>query len=375
MKIPLAWRNLTHNKRRLGLSLAGIGFVVLLMFMEVGFNNGGLDTQIILYQKFNADLVMISAARTPDYPQRFPRARLYEACACPAVKTVIPLYVRPAATWVDPDTGAVHSIRVIGCDARSAALSDEQLPNPALRQPGTALFDIRSRDVYGRSVPGTIVQIGGRSVQLVGRFSLGSDLETDGNLLVDESTWFALFGPDDGPASVDYGLIQLAPGSDATQVLTDLRKVMGEGVRVFPRKEFAASVKEYWQEYTPTGFLFQMGVVVGLIIGVIVCYQILFTEISANLMPIATLKGMGYHNRYLIKMVMQQAAFLGLLGFLFGLLGAFALYRMLEWSTGLVMYLTVGRVVSILVLTLAMCLTAGIMVVGKVIRADPADCF
>jgi putative ABC transport system permease protein len=375
MKIPLAWRTLTHNKRRLGLSLAGIGFVVLLMFMEVGFNHGALDTQIILYQKFNADLVMTSAARTPDYPQRFPRARLYQACSCPAVKSVIPLYIRSAATWVDPDTGAVHPIRVIGFDARTEALSDYQLPNPALRKPGTALFDIRSRDVYGRSAPGTIVPIGGRSVQLVGQFTLGSDLETDGNLLVDESTYFAIFGPEDDPASVDFGLIQLAPGSDTTQALADIRKVMGEGVRILPRNDFAASVKQYWQEYTPTGFLFQVGVFVGLIIGVIVCYQILFTEISANLMPFAVLKGMGYRNRFLIKVVLQQAAFLAIMGFLCGLLGAMLLYRFLEWGTGLVMLLPVLRAANILILTLAMCLIAGAMAIGKVIKADPADCF
>ena len=59
---------------------------------------------------------------------------------------------------------------MIGFDARTAALSDDQLPNPALRQPGTALFDSRSRDVYGQSAPGTIVRVGGRSVQIVGRF-------------------------------------------------------------------------------------------------------------------------------------------------------------------------------------------------------------
>ena len=220
--------------------------------------------------------------------------------------------------------------------------------------------------------------IGGRSVRLVGQFSLGSDLETDGNLLMDESTYFAIFGDANvgaDPASVDYGLIQLAPGSDATQALAEIRKVMGEGVRVLPRNDFAASVKQYWQEYTPTGFLFQMGVVVGLIIGVIVCYQILFTEISANLMPFATLKGMGYHNSYLIKVVLQQAAFLAIMGFLCGLLGAVLLYRFLEWGTGLVMLLPVFRAANILILTLVMCLIAGVMAVGKVIKADPADCF
>ena len=70
MKIPLAWRNLTHNKRRLCLSLAGIGFVVLLMFMEVGFENAA-SIPSSSFRNFNADLEMIRTAH-PDY-LRFPR--------------------------------------------------------------------------------------------------------------------------------------------------------------------------------------------------------------------------------------------------------------------------------------------------------------
>jgi putative ABC transport system permease protein len=378
MKIPLAWRTLTHNKRRLCLSLAGIGFVVLLMFMEVGFENGALDTELIVYRNFNADLVMVSTARTPDYPQRFPRSRLRQARACPAVAAVIPLYFRGAATWKVPGTGAIRTIRVIGFDARTEALRVPRPVDQILRQPGTALFDTRARDVYGRPTTGTVAEVGGRSVRIGGLFSLGIDLEVDGNLLMDESTYFAVFGDANGgadPYSVDFGLIQLAPGSDVSLALTQIRKDLGADVQVMPLDDYVAFHKKYWQESTPVGFLFQMGVFVGLIIGVIVCYQLLFTEISANLMPFATLKGMGYRNGYLIKVVLQQAAFLAIMGFLCGLLGAVLLYRFLEWGTGLVMLLTALRAANILILTLVMCLIAGMMAVGKAMRADPADCF
>lgn len=374
MKIPLAWRTLTHNKRRLCLSLAGIGFVVLLMFMEVGFENGALDTELIVYRNFNADLVMVSSARTPDHPKRFPRSRLRQANSCPAVTAVIPLYIHPAAAWRVPGTGALRTIRVMGFDARTAALLVPRPVDPILRQPGTALFDTRARDVYGRPTTGTVAEVGGRTVRIGGLFSMGIDLEADGNLLMDESTYFAIFGDAD-PAWVDFGLIQLRPDSDVQQALTHIRKNMGTDVRVLPLDDYVAFHKKYWQESTPVGFLFRMGVFVGLMIGVFVCYQILFTEISANLMPFATLKGMGYRDRYLIKVVLQQAAFLAIMGFLCGLLAAVLLYRFLEWGTGLVMLLTAFRAAIILILTLAMCLIAGVMAVGKVIKADPADCF
>ncbi len=321
---------------------------------------------------------MISAARTPDYPQRFPRSRLRQANSCAAVSAVIPLYIQPAATWRVPGIGALRTIRVIGFDARTAALLVPRPVDQILRQPGTALFDTRARDVYGRPTTGAVAEVGGRSVRIAGLFSMGIDLEADGNLLMDESTYFAVFGDASGgadPASVDFGLIQLKPGGDVQQALKQIRKDMGEDVRVMTLGDYVAFHKKYWQESTPVGFLFQLGVFVGLVIGVIVCYQILFTEISANLVPFATLKGMGYRSSYLIKVVLHQAAFLAIMGFLCGLLAALLLYRFLEWGTGLVMHLTAGRAANILILTLVMCLIAGVMAVGKVIKADPADCF
>jgi putative ABC transport system permease protein len=114
---------------------------------------------------------------------------------------------------------------------------------------------------------------------------------------------------------------------------------------------------------------------VGFLIGMIVCYQILFTDISSNLLPFATLKAMGYRSGYLVKVVLEQATYLALLGFVLGLTGAWFLYWTMESQTGLTMALTPLRAATILMLTLVMCLVAGLMALYRVIRIDPADCF
>lgn len=101
MKTPLAWR-LTGNLRRLALALASIGFVVLLMFMEIGFLNGCFDSSTHVYEKFDADLLIISRGRTAAYAGRFPRTRLYQAGDCPAVKRAIPMYVMAGGSWKLP---------------------------------------------------------------------------------------------------------------------------------------------------------------------------------------------------------------------------------------------------------------------------------
>src|SRR4051794_31114262 len=104
MKTPLAWRNVTHNKRRLTLALAGIAFVVLLMFMETGFLNGFMDSMIAVSQDLAAALVIVNRARSPISPARFARGRLYAAFGCPAVTEVTPLYIFPKADWKVPET-------------------------------------------------------------------------------------------------------------------------------------------------------------------------------------------------------------------------------------------------------------------------------
>src|SRR5439155_5713377 len=122
----------------------------------------------------------LSGARPPHYPPRFPRSRLRQARSCPAVTAAIPLYIRPGATWKVPGTGALRTIRVIGFDARTEALRVPRPVDQILRQPGTALFDTRARDVYGRPTTGTVAEVGGRSVRIGGLFARGIDLQADG---------------------------------------------------------------------------------------------------------------------------------------------------------------------------------------------------
>lgn len=377
MKTPLAWRNLTNHKGRLALSIAGIAGVVLLMFMQTGFLNAGFDTSLILYRNFQADLVMISSARTVESPKRFARGRLYETRSCPSVASVIPVYLR-RGKWKSAEVGASPSIQVLGFDTRKQALSVPfTMEQDKLSTPGTVCFDSLSRNVYGGPTTGSIVEIGGRNVEIVGLFAMGASLESDGNLVMDESTYFSVFGGPEGddPSTVDFGLIQLHPGADPQAALAQIRQNLAGDVIVMTRDDYVASIKRYMESNSTVTFLFNLGVFVGFVIGMIVCYQVLFTDISANLMPFATLKAMGYPNAYLVKVVLQQAALLGLMGFACGLVGTFFLYRGLQARTGLVMFLTVPRAASILILTLAMCMVAGFFAVKKAIKADPADCF
>src|SRR5262249_3398617 len=159
-----------------------------------------------------------------------------------AVASVTPLYVRTVATWKVPGSGELRPIRVFGFDCRTQALHVSPLAGQApLASPGAVLFDSASRVVYGRPAAGTIAAVGGRNVRVAGFFSMGVDLGTDGNLIMDEGTYFSIFGAPRGDAdtdAVDYGLIRLRPGCDPEAALAEVRRRLDGDVRVFAREEY-----------------------------------------------------------------------------------------------------------------------------------------
>jgi putative ABC transport system permease protein len=141
------------------------------------------------------------------------------------------------------------------------------------------------------------------------------------------------------------------------------------------KKELAAKVRDYWANSKPIGYVFGLGTVVGFLIGVTICYQILFTDINDHLPQFATLKAIGYDNRYLFKIVLQQALLLGAIGFFPGVACALGVYAILESATGIQMRLTLGRMVFVFILTLLMTSVSGFIAVRKVISSDPAEVF
>ncbi len=93
LKTPLAWKNLMHDRRRLATAVAGIGFAVLLMFVQVGFQNALYDSQVRLVDALRGDLFIVSRDRFAIAAEtRFPLAVLYQARSTPGVADAYPLY-------------------------------------------------------------------------------------------------------------------------------------------------------------------------------------------------------------------------------------------------------------------------------------------
>src|SRR5438552_11870382 len=214
-RTPLAWLNLTHDKRRFALSLAGVGFAVVLMFVELGFYNALLDATVALIDRFDADLVMVSKVKTSlQVSGGFPRRRLSQALSVPGVESVRPLYLEEIRSlWHSARNDRRQLIRVLGLDPDAPALrTDEVRRTAALRLPDRALFDRASRMAHAAADDRTADDLAGRDISVAGQFRLGLDFVHEGNLIVGESA-FARYFPNPGRSAlrrVESGMILLA---------------------------------------------------------------------------------------------------------------------------------------------------------------------
>jgi putative ABC transport system permease protein len=411
-RVPLAWRNLTHNRRRLVLSVLGVGFAVTLMFTQLGFYFALLDSNTNVIRHMDGELVIFNPRRRILQTQRpFARHDLLHAAGHPQVVKAAPLYVEFAQSTLRTPGRSRTSIRVLAIDPQNPAiiLPEMEEATPAeraeLAQPDVAWIDSRTNtDRFNLPIddPEALRQaeaeLAGRTIHFVGTFELGNDFVSQGNLLMTARN-FARYFPrrlnaHEGGESldqVDIGVLKLRDGADPLAVRDELREqfrllTLNESgqavesgtagrVEVLTRQQYVDREELYWLTTTPIGFVFRLGLALGFVVGVVICYQIIFSGLSELQSEFATVKAMGYSDRYLIGQVVGQAVYLSLFGFFPGWLLSEVLFEVLTGMTGLTLAITLWRAAAIYVFTLAMCIVSAALAVRKVLSVDPAALF
>jgi putative ABC transport system permease protein len=380
-EIPLAWLQLFHEKRRLLAALIGISFAVVLMLTQLGFQDALLSSVGMMHSTFIGDLALIS----PNYrnlvtTKRFTERRLYQALSLPTVDSVYPVYL-DSAPFKNPVTKKEITMYIIGFKPTTAVLDLPGIRNnlAKLRNPGVVLFDSIRRPEFGpvsemfEKSGRVVTEISETTVEIVGMFQLGTSFGSDGHVVMSDDTFLELTHRH--PGIIDLGLIKLKPGSDVERTKSQLIRMFPHDVEVLTKKEFVDREVDYWASSTPIGFVFGLGVLVGVFIGCIIVYQILYTDVTDHLPEYATLKAMGYRDWFLFKIVMKEALILSVLGFVPGVVFAHFVYVAAHKATMLNMEMTFPRGVLVYVLTVLMCSISGMLALRRLKAADPAEIF
>jgi putative ABC transport system permease protein len=381
-RTPLGWLQLSHDKGRLCVAIAGIAFADILMFMQLGFMNALYDSNTRVDRAMLADIIIHSPkALNLQNLSTFSRRRLLQAMDIPGVQTASGLYIN-SLTWKNPQTRLSATVQILGFDPDVPAFNlpavNQQLAK--IKLPDVVLLDRGARGKYAEVIAkvdrgeSVTTEVDNRTLTIGGLFQLGASFGADASLMTSDQTFLRLF-PRRNAASVSLGLVRLKPGYDSQQVAAALKSHLPEDVRVLTAQEFVRFEEDYWRSASPVGFIFGLGTVMAFVVGVVIVYQVLSTDVNAHLKEYATFKAMGYSNAYLLGVVFEEAIILAVMGFMPGVVLPNILYALASKATALPIYMTLSRAILVLILTVVMCMLSGAIATRKLQAADPADMF
>jgi putative ABC transport system permease protein len=287
--VPLALRNLVADKRRLARSIFGIAFAVVLMLVEFGFRNAFLESSLQLIRHMDGDIVLVSSSKyRTGRKDAFSRRQLYLANGVEGVDSVRPIYGN-VTLWKNPQTKKSLQINVYGfdLDASPWLWGEVAVHHEALKQPDTVLFDSRARSFLGHVADGTETEVGRRRVTVVGTFPLGPDFLADGTLLTSDRNFLTLFArrplAAGDLADVEFGVIKVTPATVVATVKAALQSALSPSVLPLTRAELIALETTFQTKTSSVGPIFDLGAVIGFVVGMLICYQILYTDLSDQL--------------------------------------------------------------------------------------------
>lgn len=377
-RTPLALLNLLHERTRLIVAISGVAFAVLLIFMNLGFQGALLKSTVAFYEQFDADIFLTSPqSQEISSTKAFPRERLYQIRGVEGVERVMPLYLE-YLLWRNPETNLSRAMFVFGINPQDPVflMPELQAPEAAkiLARPNTVMIDRMSRAEFGPQTVGLETEADRRRVTIGGQYTLGGGFAADGTLIMSDQNFVRYFEPRPFDL-ISLGLIQLEPGVDANAVAATMQSLLPDDVNALTRTEMIRNDFEFWLTNTAIGFIFSLGVVVSFIVGIVIVYQILYTDIRDHLKEYATLKAMGYSSFFLFTVVLQEAVILAVMGYVPGLVVALGLYRLTLKATNLPIVMSPTRMVLVFVLTVIMCGLSGLISVRRAATADPAEVF
>lgn len=373
--LQLAWANSAQHPARTLTALLGTALAIFLLLLQLEFLNAVRDKAVALYDLFDFDLAVVSRFYQLVYgAPPFDAVRLAQVRVDPAVADVFALNIR-ITDWESAETGAGSSLILIGVDDKPGFVRHPAVRRAlsALREPGTVLVDGFAHDDYGSLVDGSKARIGDREQTVIGRFPLGLFFYADGSAIVANTHFPGLANRDRRNTSV--GLVRLAAGADPAAAGARLAAALPDDVLVYTRAALIDQEQRYFVSVKPAGVMLYAGMVIAFVVGAVILYQVLATEVSLRMGEYATMKAMGFGPGFIYGVAMVQGAMYAVVGFVIAAAAARVAFAEIRNLVPLPMALDAPLAGTVLAAAVAMCATAGYLALRRLKRADPAALF
>jgi putative ABC transport system permease protein len=391
--VSIARKNLFKDLPRFIVAQAGIMFAVGLVTIQTGLLNGFTRSSSLLINSASADLWLASKdIRHLDFTLPIPYKSLKQAQQVEGVERAEALITQSSVLrYGEKGTGAIAPIRIIGFDPNGSLFR----PSPkiqgdwiSLSRPYNLFIDqvaLKSLDVKG---VGETAEIGAYRGQITGLTRgiqsivsspyVFTSLPTAKAFLT--SAMIASQEKQPVPPALEdqdrvtYILIRAKPGVDIAQLKHRI-EIAVPNTKALTQAELTTITQTYWRDSTGVGFILGLGAVVGVIVGTVVVGQILYSSVTDHLREYGTLKAMGSSDWFIYRIILEQALWMAVLGYLPGMGAVLLVGRWTQAAQAIQILVGPMTAGGVFILTLVMCSGAAIFAIQKVTRLDPAMVF
>jgi putative ABC transport system permease protein len=372
--VSLARKNLLHDRVRFAITISGVAFAVTLVFVQVGLFLGLLDNASVTIERMSADL-WVTSKNTPnvDFAHTFPETAVQRVRSVPGVlraDNLIVWFMQMALPSGAQEGTLVYALEDfpawgIPWNVVEGDLSD-------LKRGNYFFLDSSALRRFGPFSVGEYREVLDRRLKIIGRSADARSFTTTPISFMDfrlaqELAYQTMHD------KTTYVVVKLAPGADVEAVRAEIRRRLPFN-DVFTKAEWAKRSRAYWVANTGIGLNMYLTVFLGVLVGVVVVAQTLYTATMEHLKEFGTVKAIGGGNRDIYAILAEQAVIAAVVGFVSGVWPAFALKPLLA-KVGLKIIVTPEFAVIVFVGTLAMCLLSAIVSFRKVASIDPALVF
>ncbi|MCX6593125.1 MAG: ABC transporter permease, partial [Acidobacteria bacterium] len=160
---------------------------------------------------------------------------------------------------------------------------------------------------------------------------------------------------------------------DLQQLKASLKAAIPD-VDVFTNDEMRSRTQDYWLFTTGAGVTTLMGAALGLLVGVVVVAQTIYSATVDHIREFGTLKAMGARNSYIYRVIIEQALISATMGYSLALVAGWFVAKGSETGSAAIL-LPPEMAVGLFFLALGMCIVASVISIRKATSIDPAMVF
>lgn len=381
-RLPIGWLQLSHSKTRLMAAVSGVAFANILVFAQLGILGSLGESTKAPYNLFTADIMVYAEdVNALTDGSNVARQYMYQSLAVDGVSDATTLFIGMISWQREGEKSVSLQIFGIDPDAKNFTDPDIQSSLASLRLPNSALIDGNTRGVVPELFDGInldsplLLEANDTTLSAIGALDIGGGFGSDGTLIVSDQTFLGLF-PQRKAGAPNYILVNVEEDIAPESVLERLQNVLpSDTVQANTLAGAAAADLKFQTTEKPTGIIFGFGVIIGVLVGIVIVYQVLSTDVASHLREYATFKAMGYSQRFFLGIVFEEAMVLAIFGYVPGYLISIALYKGLNAAAGLPVGMDSTRAILVFVGTLVACTISGAIATRRLAAADPADLF